>query len=172
MWQPYPIRAGETYWTVHAGVPPESPTFFSVSPFKVLSPQPPKFLKSLLPVKEENKTKKGQEVRPLLGQEVKRDHFFFFLSNNLNLFLHLLLSTFLLTSKLITSSISILKWPKHHRTQRWSLILCDDRVLSFQIASGSFHFLLITYFVLFKWTKSGARTWMTKTFFPWKINCG
>uniref|UniRef100_A0A3B3CPF4 Kinesin family member 13A n=1 Tax=Oryzias melastigma TaxID=30732 RepID=A0A3B3CPF4_ORYME len=56
-----------------ARVPPESPTFFSVSPFKVLSPQPPKFLKSLLPVKEENKTKKGQEVRPLLGQEDSDD---------------------------------------------------------------------------------------------------
>ncbi|XP_011483487.1 kinesin-like protein KIF13A isoform X5 [Oryzias latipes] len=53
----------------NGGVPPESPTIFSVSPFKVLSPQPPKFLKSLLPVKEENKTKKAQEVRPLLGQE-------------------------------------------------------------------------------------------------------
>ncbi|RVE62598.1 hypothetical protein OJAV_G00158620 [Oryzias javanicus] len=53
----------------NGGVPPESPTFFSVSPFKVLSPQPPKFLKSLLPVKEENKTKKAQEVWPLLGQE-------------------------------------------------------------------------------------------------------
>uniref|UniRef100_A0A8C4GSG9 Kinesin family member 13A n=1 Tax=Dicentrarchus labrax TaxID=13489 RepID=A0A8C4GSG9_DICLA len=54
---------------------PESPTFFNSSPFKVLSPQPPKFLKSLLPVKEENKTKKALEARPLLGQEVRRkDH--------------------------------------------------------------------------------------------------
>uniref|UniRef100_A0A8C4GT65 Kinesin family member 13A n=1 Tax=Dicentrarchus labrax TaxID=13489 RepID=A0A8C4GT65_DICLA len=51
---------------------PESPTFFNSSPFKVLSPQPPKFLKSLLPVKEENKTKKALEARPLLGQEVRR----------------------------------------------------------------------------------------------------
>uniref|UniRef100_A0A3P8SNV0 Kinesin family member 13A n=1 Tax=Amphiprion percula TaxID=161767 RepID=A0A3P8SNV0_AMPPE len=50
----------------------ESPTFFSSSPFKVLSPQPPKFLKSLLPVKEENKAKKVLEARPLLGQEVRR----------------------------------------------------------------------------------------------------
>ncbi|XP_069552233.1 kinesin-like protein KIF13A isoform X4 [Brachyistius frenatus] len=51
------------------GVVPDSPTFFSSSPFKVLSPQPPKFLKSLLPVKEENKAKKALEARPLLGQE-------------------------------------------------------------------------------------------------------
>uniref|UniRef100_A0A3Q4HF13 Kinesin family member 13A n=1 Tax=Neolamprologus brichardi TaxID=32507 RepID=A0A3Q4HF13_NEOBR len=41
-------------------------------PFKVLSPQPPKFLKSLLPVKEENKAKKVLEARPLLGHEVRR----------------------------------------------------------------------------------------------------
>uniref|UniRef100_A0A3P9IIN3 Kinesin family member 13A n=1 Tax=Oryzias latipes TaxID=8090 RepID=A0A3P9IIN3_ORYLA len=71
--KPYEIQAGppcrKTYQAIRAGVPPESPTIFSVSPFKVLSPQPPKFLKSLLPVKEENKTKKAQEVRPLLGQE-------------------------------------------------------------------------------------------------------
>ncbi|XP_072250499.1 kinesin-like protein KIF13A isoform X4 [Leuresthes tenuis] len=51
---------------------PESPTFFSASSFKVLSPQPPKFLKSLLPVKEENKAKKALEARPLLGQESMR----------------------------------------------------------------------------------------------------
>ncbi|XP_061572677.1 kinesin-like protein KIF13A isoform X3 [Cololabis saira] len=55
-----------------AGLVPESPTFLSASPFKVLSPQPPKFLKSLLPVKEENKTKKTLEARPLLGQESMR----------------------------------------------------------------------------------------------------
>lgn len=55
-----------------AGLVPDSPTFFSSSPFKVLSPQPPKFLKSLLPVKEENKAKKALEARPLLGQEVSR----------------------------------------------------------------------------------------------------
>uniref|UniRef100_A0A3Q3JIR6 Kinesin motor domain-containing protein n=1 Tax=Monopterus albus TaxID=43700 RepID=A0A3Q3JIR6_MONAL len=48
---------------------PESPTFFNSSPFKVISPQPSKFLKCLLPVKEENKTKKALEARPLLGQE-------------------------------------------------------------------------------------------------------
>ncbi|XP_052434842.1 kinesin-like protein KIF13A isoform X5 [Carassius gibelio] len=51
------------------GLVPESPTFFNSSPFKVLSPQPPKFLKSLLPVKEENKVKRSLESRPLLGQE-------------------------------------------------------------------------------------------------------
>lgn len=56
----------------HTGSIPESPNFFSASPFKVLSPQPPKFLKSLLPVKEENKAKRVLEARPLLGQEVKR----------------------------------------------------------------------------------------------------
>uniref|UniRef100_A0A8C2CZD7 Kinesin family member 13A n=1 Tax=Cyprinus carpio TaxID=7962 RepID=A0A8C2CZD7_CYPCA len=52
----------------------ESPTFFNSSPFKVLSPQPPKFLKSLLPVKEENKVKRSLESRPLLGQEVIHTH--------------------------------------------------------------------------------------------------
>uniref|UniRef100_A0A665VIZ3 Kinesin family member 13A n=1 Tax=Echeneis naucrates TaxID=173247 RepID=A0A665VIZ3_ECHNA len=54
------------------GLVPDSPTFFNSSPFKVLSPQPPKFLKSLLPVKEENKVKKALEARPLLGQESMR----------------------------------------------------------------------------------------------------
>lgn len=56
----------------HTGLVPESSTFFIASPFKVLSPQPPKFLKSLLPVKEENKAKKVLEARPLLGHEVRR----------------------------------------------------------------------------------------------------
>ncbi|XP_047216718.1 kinesin-like protein KIF13A isoform X2 [Girardinichthys multiradiatus] len=55
-----------------AGSGTESSTFFSASPFKVLSPQPPKFLKSLLPVKEENKAKKTLEARPLLGLESMR----------------------------------------------------------------------------------------------------
>ncbi|XP_045900577.1 kinesin-like protein KIF13A isoform X10 [Micropterus dolomieu] len=59
-----PIKSKE-----NPGLVPESPTFFNSSPFKVLSPQPPKFLKSLLPVKEENKAKKVLEARPLLGQE-------------------------------------------------------------------------------------------------------
>ncbi|XP_074509947.1 kinesin-like protein KIF13A isoform X2 [Sebastes fasciatus] len=62
-----PIKCKE-----NPGVVPESPTFFNSSPFKVLSPQPPKFLKSLLPVKEENKAKKVLEARPLLGQESMR----------------------------------------------------------------------------------------------------
>nr|XP_046255441.1 kinesin-like protein KIF13A isoform X4 [Scatophagus argus] len=48
----------------------ENATFFNSSHFKVLSPQPHKFLKSLLPVKEENKVKKALEARPLLGQEL------------------------------------------------------------------------------------------------------
>lgn len=55
------------------GLVPESPTFFNSSPFKVLSPQPAKFLKSLLPVKEETKAKKLLEARPLLGQEVRSE---------------------------------------------------------------------------------------------------
>ncbi|XP_070822274.1 kinesin-like protein KIF13A isoform X4 [Chaetodon trifascialis] len=59
-----PIKSKE-----NPGLVPESPTFFNSSPFKVLSPQPPKFLKSLLPVKEENKAKRALEARPLLGQE-------------------------------------------------------------------------------------------------------
>ncbi|XP_018544451.1 kinesin-like protein KIF13A isoform X6 [Lates calcarifer] len=63
-----PIKSKE-----NQGLVPESPTFFNSSPFKVLSPQPPKFLKSLLPVKEENKAKKALEARPLLGQEDSED---------------------------------------------------------------------------------------------------
>uniref|UniRef100_A0A8C2XQS1 Kinesin family member 13A n=1 Tax=Cyclopterus lumpus TaxID=8103 RepID=A0A8C2XQS1_CYCLU len=59
-----PIKGKE-----NPGLVLESPTCFNSSPFKVLSPQPPKFLKSLLPVKEENKVKKVLEARPLLGQE-------------------------------------------------------------------------------------------------------
>uniref|UniRef100_A0AAV2MDB0 Kinesin family member 13A n=1 Tax=Knipowitschia caucasica TaxID=637954 RepID=A0AAV2MDB0_KNICA len=51
------------------GPVPDSPSFFISSPFKVLTPQPSKFLKSLLPVKEETKVKKALEYRPLLGQE-------------------------------------------------------------------------------------------------------
>ncbi|XP_071325438.1 kinesin-like protein KIF13A isoform X3 [Trachinotus anak] len=62
-----PIKSKE-----NQGLVPDSPTFFNSSPFKVLSPQPPKFLKSLLPVKEENKAKKALEARPLLGQESMR----------------------------------------------------------------------------------------------------
>uniref|UniRef100_A0A3P8XA26 Kinesin motor domain-containing protein n=1 Tax=Esox lucius TaxID=8010 RepID=A0A3P8XA26_ESOLU len=54
---------------IPSGMVPETPTFFNSSPFKALSPQPPKFLKSLLPVKEENKPQRALEARPLLGQE-------------------------------------------------------------------------------------------------------
>nr|XP_023646271.1 kinesin-like protein KIF13A isoform X3 [Paramormyrops kingsleyae] len=53
------------------GSVPESPTLPS-SPFKALSSQPPKFLKALMPLKEENKAKKSLEARPLLGQESMR----------------------------------------------------------------------------------------------------
>uniref|UniRef100_W5MNR2 Kinesin family member 13A n=1 Tax=Lepisosteus oculatus TaxID=7918 RepID=W5MNR2_LEPOC len=52
-----------------SGCVPEAPLFFNASPFKALSPQPPKFLKSLMPVKEEHKVKHSLESRPLLGQE-------------------------------------------------------------------------------------------------------
>ncbi|XP_076009871.1 kinesin-like protein KIF13A isoform X2 [Genypterus blacodes] len=62
-----PIKSKE-----NQGLVPDSPTFFNSSPFKVLSPQSAKFLKSLLPVKEENKVKKVLEARPLLGQESMR----------------------------------------------------------------------------------------------------
>ncbi|XP_067267413.1 kinesin-like protein KIF13A isoform X2 [Chanodichthys erythropterus] len=62
-----PVKNKENHGSV-----PESPTFFNSSPFKVLSPQPPKFLKSLMPVKEENKVKRSLESRPLLGQESMR----------------------------------------------------------------------------------------------------
>uniref|UniRef100_A0A8C9REA2 Kinesin family member 13A n=1 Tax=Scleropages formosus TaxID=113540 RepID=A0A8C9REA2_SCLFO len=53
--------------TATSGLVPESPTHSS--PFKALSAQPPKFLKALMPVKEESKSKKSLESRPLLGQE-------------------------------------------------------------------------------------------------------
>uniref|UniRef100_A0A3B4DNE5 Kinesin motor domain-containing protein n=1 Tax=Pygocentrus nattereri TaxID=42514 RepID=A0A3B4DNE5_PYGNA len=61
----------ETFCVSCTGCVPESPMFFSSSPFKALSPQPPKFLKSLMPVREESKAKRSLEARPLLGQEVK-----------------------------------------------------------------------------------------------------
>lgn len=51
------------------GSVPESPTLHA-SPFKALSSQPPKFLKALMPLKEENKARKSLEAQPLLGQEV------------------------------------------------------------------------------------------------------
>ncbi|MCJ8745409.1 hypothetical protein PDJAM_G00129810 [Pangasius djambal] len=59
-----PLKTKENHGSV-----PESSTFFNSSPFKALSPQPPKFLKSLMPVREESKAKRALEARPLLGQE-------------------------------------------------------------------------------------------------------
>uniref|UniRef100_A0A8D2L1W4 Kinesin family member 13A n=1 Tax=Varanus komodoensis TaxID=61221 RepID=A0A8D2L1W4_VARKO len=47
----------------------ENPQASTVSPFKAFSPQPPKFFKPLMPVKEENK-KASLETRPLLSKEV------------------------------------------------------------------------------------------------------
>ncbi|XP_044282625.1 kinesin-like protein KIF13A isoform X3 [Varanus komodoensis] len=46
----------------------ENPQASTVSPFKAFSPQPPKFFKPLMPVKEENK-KASLETRPLLSKE-------------------------------------------------------------------------------------------------------
>ncbi|XP_076868659.1 kinesin-like protein KIF13A isoform X2 [Brachyhypopomus gauderio] len=59
-----PVKNRENHGPV-----PESPTFFISSPFKALSPQPPKFLKALMPVREESKAKRSLEARPLLAQE-------------------------------------------------------------------------------------------------------
>ncbi|XP_052012680.1 kinesin-like protein KIF13A isoform X4 [Apodemus sylvaticus] len=51
------------------GCPSENPHALTVSPFKAFSPQPPKFFKPLMPVKEEHKKKMALEARPLLSQE-------------------------------------------------------------------------------------------------------
>ncbi|XP_073080804.1 kinesin-like protein KIF13A isoform X2 [Manis javanica] len=51
------------------GCAPETPHALAVSPFKAFSPQPPKFFKPLMPVKEEHKKRMAVEARPLLGQE-------------------------------------------------------------------------------------------------------
>ncbi|XP_049999787.1 kinesin-like protein KIF13A isoform X1 [Alexandromys fortis] len=51
------------------GYPSENPHALTVSPFKAFSPQPPKFFKPLLPVKEEHKKRIALEARPLLSQE-------------------------------------------------------------------------------------------------------
>uniref|UniRef100_A0A8B9MP09 Kinesin family member 13A n=1 Tax=Accipiter nisus TaxID=211598 RepID=A0A8B9MP09_9AVES len=48
------------------------------SPFKAFSPQPPKFFKPLMPVKEEHKRKTPLESRPLLSQEVIFENHLFF----------------------------------------------------------------------------------------------
>ncbi|XP_038245610.1 kinesin-like protein KIF13A isoform X2 [Dermochelys coriacea] len=47
----------------------ENPHALMASPFKAFSPQPPKFFKPLMPVKEEHKRKIPLETRPLLSQE-------------------------------------------------------------------------------------------------------
>ncbi|XP_006888753.1 PREDICTED: LOW QUALITY PROTEIN: kinesin-like protein KIF13A [Elephantulus edwardii] len=47
----------------------ENPHALMVSPFKAFSPQPPKFFKPLMPVKEEHKKRTALEARPLLSQE-------------------------------------------------------------------------------------------------------
>ncbi|KAM9098384.1 kinesin-like protein KIF13A isoform 2-T2 [Sarcophilus harrisii] len=51
------------------GCTSENPHVLTVSPFKAFSPQPPKFFKPLMPVKEEHKKKTPLESRPLLSQE-------------------------------------------------------------------------------------------------------
>ncbi|XP_051026869.1 kinesin-like protein KIF13A isoform X2 [Acomys russatus] len=51
------------------GCPPENPHALAASPFKAFSPQPPKFFKPLMPVKEEHKKRMALEARPLLSQE-------------------------------------------------------------------------------------------------------
>ncbi|XP_023567822.1 kinesin-like protein KIF13A [Octodon degus] len=51
------------------GCSSETAHALTVSPFKAFSPQPPKFFKPLMPVKEEHKRKLALEARPLLSQE-------------------------------------------------------------------------------------------------------
>ncbi|XP_041039726.1 kinesin-like protein KIF13A isoform X2 [Carcharodon carcharias] len=51
------------------GTAPESPHSLMGSPLKAFSPQPPKFLKSLMPVREERKGKQPLETKPLLSHE-------------------------------------------------------------------------------------------------------
>ncbi|NXA46972.1 KI13A protein, partial [Nothocercus julius] len=53
-----------------SGVVSENSHALMASPFKAFSPQPPKFFKPLMPVKEEHKRKTPLERRPLLSQEV------------------------------------------------------------------------------------------------------
>uniref|UniRef100_A0A8I5NGS6 Kinesin family member 13A n=1 Tax=Papio anubis TaxID=9555 RepID=A0A8I5NGS6_PAPAN len=52
-----------------SGCTSETPHALTVSPFKAFSPQPPKFFKPLMPVKEEHKRRIALEARPLLSQE-------------------------------------------------------------------------------------------------------
>ncbi|XP_054577417.1 kinesin-like protein KIF13A isoform X3 [Eptesicus fuscus] len=51
------------------GCTSENPHALTVSPFKAFSPQPPKFFKPLMPVKEEHKKRIALEARPLLSHE-------------------------------------------------------------------------------------------------------
>ncbi|XP_072267742.1 kinesin-like protein KIF13A isoform X2 [Pyxicephalus adspersus] len=51
------------------GGAPESPQVLMTGSFKTFSPQPPKFFKPLMPVKEEHNRKTPIETQPLLGQE-------------------------------------------------------------------------------------------------------
>ncbi|XP_066862813.1 kinesin-like protein KIF13A isoform X6 [Kogia breviceps] len=53
-----------------SGCTSENPHALTVSPFKAFSPQPPKFFKPLMPVKEEHKKRMALEARPLLSQEI------------------------------------------------------------------------------------------------------
>ncbi|XP_037698415.1 kinesin-like protein KIF13A isoform X5 [Choloepus didactylus] len=55
------------------GCSSENPHALTVSPFKAFSPQPPKFFKPLMPVKEEHKKRIALETRPLLSQEDSED---------------------------------------------------------------------------------------------------
>lgn len=92
-----------------SGLVPESPTFFISSPFKVLSPQPAKFLKSLLPVKEESKARKVLEARPLLGQEVKRMAFLVLQRGFVSLFINTFVSSFLCHSPFLHFTMLLIK---------------------------------------------------------------
>lgn len=61
----------EIYCTsLFSGGAPESPQGMMTGSFKTFSPQPPKFFKPLMPVKEEHHRKTPIETQPLLGLEV------------------------------------------------------------------------------------------------------
>uniref|UniRef100_A0A8C0BGY4 Kinesin family member 13A n=1 Tax=Buteo japonicus TaxID=224669 RepID=A0A8C0BGY4_9AVES len=62
----------------YLGVVAENSHALMASPFKAFSPQPPKFFKPLMPVKEEHKRKTPLESRPLLSQEVIFENHLFF----------------------------------------------------------------------------------------------
>lgn len=74
-WLPVRLRPCSAIWKLmpslySSGCPSENPHALTVSPFKAFSPQPPKFFKPLMPVKEEHKKRLALEARPLLSQEV------------------------------------------------------------------------------------------------------